>query len=98
MYSTSLGGGTDGMLAEYVSMREDGFVRIPDYMTLREARHAALRRRGTSWERAGHGRTSQARRFGAGDGDPGGVSIFALQFAAMYGARVIATSKQQTPS
>jgi NADPH:quinone reductase-like Zn-dependent oxidoreductase len=37
MYSTSLGGGIDGMLAEYVVLREQGFVHIPDYMTYEEA-------------------------------------------------------------
>jgi len=37
MYSTSLGGGIDGMLAEYVVLPEDGFVRIPDYMSYEEA-------------------------------------------------------------
>jgi NADPH:quinone reductase-like Zn-dependent oxidoreductase len=93
MYSTSLGGGIDGMLAEYVVLREDGFVRIPDYLTYEEA--AALPCAAvTSWNALvteGH--------LKAGDSvlvmGTGGVSIFALQFAKMYGARVIATTSSE---
>jgi len=90
MYNSSLGGGIDGMLAEYVVLREDGFVRIPDYMTFEDAATlpcAAV----TSWNALvteGHLR--------AGDTvlvmGTGGVSIFALQIALIHGARVIATS------
>lgn len=90
MYTTSLGGGIDGMLAEYVVLPEEGFVRIPEYMTYEEAASlpcAAV----TSWNALvteGH--------LEPGDSvlvmGTGGVSIFALQFAKMHGARVIATS------
>jgi NADPH:quinone reductase-like Zn-dependent oxidoreductase len=89
-YSTALGGGIDGMLAEYVVLREDGFVRIPNYLTYEEAATlpcAAV----TAWNALvtqGH--------LKAGDSvllmGTGGVSIFALQFAKMHGAHVIATS------
>jgi NADPH:quinone reductase-like Zn-dependent oxidoreductase len=90
MYSTSLGGGIDGMLAEYVVLPEGGFVRIPDYLTYEEAATlpcAAV----TSWN-------ALVTEGSLEPGDSvlvmgtGGVSIFALQFARMYGARVIATS------
>ena len=90
MYSTSLGGGIDGMLAEYVVLREDGFVRIPDYMTYEEAASlpcAAV----TSWNALvteGHLKPGDSVLVMG----TGGVSIFALQFAKMHGARVIATS------
>jgi NADPH:quinone reductase-like Zn-dependent oxidoreductase len=90
MYSSSLGGGIDGMLAEYVVLREDGLVDVPAYMTYEEASSlpcAAV----TSWNALvveGH--------LKAGDTvlvmGTGGVSIFALQFAKIYGARVLATS------
>ena len=90
MYSTSLGGGIDGMLAEYVVLREEGFVRIPDYMTYEEA--AALPCAAvTSWNALvseGHLKPGDSVLVMG----TGGVSIFALQFARMYGARVIATS------
>jgi NADPH:quinone reductase-like Zn-dependent oxidoreductase len=78
------------MLAEYVVLREDGFVRIPDYMTFEDAATlpcAAV----TSWNALvteGHLR--------AGDTvlvmGTGGVSIFAMQIALIHGARVVATS------
>ena len=90
MYSTSLGGGIDGMLAEYVVLREDGFVRIPAYMTYEEAASlpcAAV----TAWNALvteGHLKSGDSVLVMG----TGGVSIFALQFAKMHGARVIATS------
>ena len=76
MYSTSLGGGIDGMLAEYVVLREDGFVRIPDYMTYEEAATlpcAAV----TSWNALVTEGRLEARRFGAGDGDRRGLDFCA---------------------
>jgi len=90
MYSSSLGGGIDGMLAEYVVLREDGFVRIPDYMTFEDAATlpcAAV----TSWN-------ALVVEGNIRSGDTvlvmgtGGVSISALQIARIHGARVIATS------
>lgn len=90
MYSSSLGGGIDGMLAEYVVLPEEGFVRVPDYMSYEEAASlpcAAV----TSWNAL-----VTEGRLKPGDSvlvmGTGGVSIFALQFAKMHGARVIATS------
>ncbi|HVN91849.1 MAG TPA: NAD(P)-dependent alcohol dehydrogenase [Candidatus Binataceae bacterium] len=90
MYSSSLGGGIDGMLAEYVVLREDGFVHIPEYLSYEEAATlpcAAV----TSWNAL-----VVEGRVKPGDTvlimGTGGVSIFALQFAKMHGARVIATS------
>lgn len=90
MYGSSLGGGIDGMLAEYVVLPEEGFVRVPDYMSYEEAASlpcAAV----TSWNAL-----VTEGRLKPGDSvlvmGTGGVSIFALQFARMHGARVIATS------
>jgi len=87
---SALGGAIDGMLSEYVCLHEDGLVRIPDYMTYEEAASlpcAAV----TSWNAL----VSEGR-LKSGDTvlvmGTGGVSIFALQFARMHGARVIATS------
>lgn len=90
MYTTSLGGGVDGMLAEYVVLREEGFVRIPEYMSYEEAATlpcAAV----TSWNALvveGHLKPGDSVLVMG----TGGVSIFALQIAKMYGARVLATS------
>lgn len=87
---SALGGAIDGMLAEYVCLHENGLVRIPDYMAYEEAASlpcAAV----TSWNAL----VSEGR-LKSGDTvlvmGTGGVSIFALQFARMHGARVIATS------
>ncbi len=87
---TALGAGRDGVLAEYVILHEDGVVSIPEHLTFAEAATlpcAAL----TAWNAL----VFQGR-MKAGDTvltlGTGGVSIFALQFAVMHGARVIITS------
>lgn len=86
----ALGGDIDGMLATEVVLREQGLVGIPDHLTWAEA--ATLPCAGvTAWNAL----------FSACDIRPGttvliqgtgGVSIFALQFAKMAGARVLGTS------
>jgi NADPH:quinone reductase-like Zn-dependent oxidoreductase len=86
----ALGGDIDGMLAEYVVLREDGIVHIPDHLNYEEA--ATLPCAGvTAWSAVVH-----AGNVKAGDTvviqGTGGVSIFALQFARLLGARVIGTS------
>ncbi len=87
---TALGGGQQGMLAGQVVLAEKGVVHVPGHLSDEEAATlpcAAL----TAWHAlvsAGHTK--------AGDTvlvqGTGGVSIFALQFARLLGARVIATS------
>ena len=86
----ALGGDIDGMLATEVVLSEHGLVRIPEHLTYEEAATlpcAAV----TAWNAL----------FGVADTQPGdtvliqgtgGVSIFALQFARMAGARVLGTS------
>jgi NADPH:quinone reductase-like Zn-dependent oxidoreductase len=85
-----LGGGIDGMLAEYVMLSADGVVHVPPHLTHEESATlpcAAL----TAWN-------ALVVQGGVKAGDTvlilgtGGVSIFALQFAKLHGARVIATS------
>ncbi len=84
------GGSEDGMLAECVLLDEEEVVRVPDHLSFEEA--ATLPCAGvTAWVAlCGFGALS------AGDTvlvqGTGGVSIFALQFARLFGARVIATS------
>lgn len=87
---SALGGGVDGMLAEYVVLHEEGLVKVPEHLSDEEAATlpcAAV----TAW----NGLITQGN-LKAGDTvlvqGTGGVSIFALQFAKMTGARVIATS------
>ncbi|MCL5099195.1 MAG: NAD(P)-dependent alcohol dehydrogenase [Candidatus Omnitrophica bacterium] len=88
---TSLGGGElDGVLREYGAFDESGLVRIPDHLSFEEAATlpcAAV----TAWDAL-----VCVAKLKAGDTiltlGTGGVSVFAIQFAKMHGARVIATS------
>lgn len=85
-----MGGPLDGMLAEYVRLDANGVVLVPDHLTDEEA--ATLPCAGvTAW----HALVTEGA-IKAGDTvlvqGTGGVSIFALQFALLSGARVIATS------
>jgi NADPH:quinone reductase-like Zn-dependent oxidoreductase len=90
----ALGEDIDGMLAEYALLDQDGVVRFPDHLTYEEA--ATLPCAGvTAWNAlhyagepprpALHGETIVIQ-------GTGGVSIFALQFAKLLGAKVIGTS------
>jgi NADPH:quinone reductase-like Zn-dependent oxidoreductase len=87
---SSLGGGGTGVLAEYVVLDAEGVVPVPEHLTDEEAATlpcAAV----TAW----HALVS-AGGLKAGDTvllqGTGGVSLFALQFARLSGARVIITS------
>lgn len=90
---SALGGGQQGMLAEQVVLHEDGVVPVPAHLSDVEAATlscAAL----TAWNALV---TSGGIK--AGDAvliqGTGGVSLFALQFAKLQGARVIATSSSK---
>jgi NADPH:quinone reductase-like Zn-dependent oxidoreductase len=90
---TALGGGAEGMLAERVVLPAEGVVRVPEHLNDTEA--ATLPCAGvTAWN------ALQAGGLKAGDSvliqGTGGVSLFALQFARLTGARVIATSSSET--
>ncbi len=85
---SALGGAIDGLLAEYAVLHEDGVVHIPEHLTDVEAATlpcAAV----TAWN-------ALSGNVKAGDTvlvqGTGGVSVFALQFAKLLGAKVIATS------
>jgi NADPH:quinone reductase-like Zn-dependent oxidoreductase len=87
---SALGGGNDGVLAELVAFDEDGVVPFASHLSFEEA--ATLPCAGlTAW----HALVTEGR-IKAGDvvlvQGTGGVSLFALQFARMHGARVLATS------
>jgi NADPH:quinone reductase-like Zn-dependent oxidoreductase len=89
--SSTLGGPIDGMLAEYVRLDAEGAVRVPEHLSHTEA--ASLGCAGvTAWRALvsdGHLR--------AGDTvwvqGTGGVSVFALQFALLSGARAFVSSR-----
>jgi len=85
----ALGGSLDGMLAEYVVLSQEGVVHIPSHLSYEEA--AALPCAAvTAWNAL----TSWMLKPGISvlAQGTGGVSIFALQFAKVTGARVIVTS------
>ncbi len=83
-------GNTDGVLAEYVALDAEGLVHLPEHLSFEEGATlpcAAV----TTWNalypqgQLRPGQTVLAQ-------GTGGVSIFALQFALLSGARVIITS------
>jgi NADPH:quinone reductase-like Zn-dependent oxidoreductase len=86
----AMGGGVDGMLAEYVALEESGTVKLPAHFSLEEG--ATLPCAGlTAWHAVvEHGNTKAGQTVLVQG--TGGVSIFALQFARLFGAEVIATS------
>ena len=88
--TTALGGAIDGVLSEYVALSEEGVVQVPAHLTDEEAASlpcAAV----TAWNAL-----VREARIKAGDTvlllGTGGVSLFALQFAKLQGARVILAS------
>lgn len=88
--ATALGGPIDGVLAEAAVLREGGLVAVPEHLSFEEAAClpcAAV----TAWNCLIAG-----GRLKAGETvlllGTGGVSVFALQFAVMHGARAIVTS------
>jgi NADPH:quinone reductase-like Zn-dependent oxidoreductase len=92
--ASALGGAVDGMLAEYVTLAEGGFVALPAHLSFEEG--ATLPCAGlTAWSGlVTHGRMR------AGDWvllqGTGGVSVFGLQFAQAMGARPIVTSSSDS--
>jgi NADPH:quinone reductase-like Zn-dependent oxidoreductase len=89
---SALGAGIDGVAAEYVVLHEDGLIHLPEYLSWTEAASlpcAAV----TAWHalvREGHVRPEEwVLTQGTG-----GVSLFAVQFAKIMHARVIATSSR----
>jgi len=89
-----LGANLDGVLAQYAVFNEEALVPMPPHLSFEEAATlpcAAV----TAWVAlTGH------RRVRAGDTvltlGSGGVSVFALQFARLLGARVIATTSSSS--
>jgi NADPH:quinone reductase-like Zn-dependent oxidoreductase len=87
---SALGGAIPGILAEYVVLDQSGVVKVPEHLSNEEAATlpcAAV----TAW----HALVTTGN-VKAGDTvlliGTGGVSIFALQFAKLAGAKVIITS------
>lgn len=88
--SRALGGAVDGLLRELAAIPAESLLRIPDYLSTEEAATlpcAAV----TAWDalhcRGGLKAGETVLILGTG-----GVSVFALQFAKLAGARVLATT------
>jgi NADPH:quinone reductase-like Zn-dependent oxidoreductase len=92
-FSAARGGvPTDGMLAQYVCGREDGFMKFPEYLSCEEA--ATLPCAGlTAWNAMMvQGKLQQGQTVVIQG--TGGVALFSLKFAKALGARVILLSSQ----
>ncbi|WP_216823361.1 zinc-dependent alcohol dehydrogenase family protein [Niastella vici] len=92
-YAPQIGGSLDGLLTEYAVVHEDAIVPIPDHLTYEEAATlpcAAL----TAWNALTGGKPLRAGETVLTLGS-GSVSLFALQFAKLFGARVIATTSDE---
>ena len=86
----ALGGDIDGMLAQYVALPAEGIVAIPESLNYEQAATlpcAAV----TAWNAVTRAHPVRAGETVLIQGT-GGVSIFALQFAVLMGARVIGIS------
>ena len=89
---TSLGGSLDGTLQQYGGFSEEGLVSMPSSLSFREA--STLPCAGVTAWNALYGLAGRSLR----PGDTvltlgtGGVSLFAVQFAAAAGATIISTT------
>ena len=85
----ALGGDIDGTLTDYIVLKEQGLVSIPDHLSYQEAATlpcAAV----TAWNALRAGEVRHGSRVLIQG--TGGVSIFALQFAKLVGATVLGIS------
>jgi NADPH:quinone reductase-like Zn-dependent oxidoreductase len=85
----ALGGDVDGMLTDFIVLKEPGLVAIPDHLSYQEAATlpcAAV----TAWNALATGELKPGSTVLIQG--TGGVSIFALQFARLRGARVLGIS------
>jgi NADPH:quinone reductase-like Zn-dependent oxidoreductase len=92
-YAAQLGGSLDGMLTEVAVLSEEALIPIPDHLSFEEAATLPIAAV-TAWNALTGSRPLQAGDTVLTLGS-GGVSLFALQLAKLFGARVIATTSSQ---
>jgi NADPH:quinone reductase-like Zn-dependent oxidoreductase len=92
-YAAQLGGSLDGMLTEVAVLSEEALVHIPDHLSFEEAATLPIAAV-TAWNALTGSRSLQAGNTVLTLGS-GGVSLFALQIAKLFGARVIATTSSE---
>jgi len=91
--ASALGGAIDGVLAELMVFEEDGLVHVPEHLNWEEAAClpcAAL----TAWNALFESGCVRPGQILLTQGT-GGVSVFALQFARLAGAAVVATTSSE---
>lgn len=88
--ATALGGGVDGLLAQYATFNEQGLVAVPAHLSYEEGATLACAAV-TAWSGLVTRGRMQAGDFVLLQGT-GGVAIFGLQFAAAAGAKPVITS------
>lgn len=89
-YAPQIGGSLNGLLTEYAVVHQDAVIHIPDHLSFEQAATlpcAAL----TAWNALTGGKPLKAGETVLTLGS-GSVSLFAIQFARLFGARVIATT------
>jgi NADPH:quinone reductase-like Zn-dependent oxidoreductase len=92
-YAAQLGGSLDGMLTEVAVLNEEALVPIPDHLSFEEAATLPIAAV-TAWNALTGSRPLQAGDTVLTLGS-GGVSLFALQLAKLFGALVIATTSSE---
>src|SRR5580704_15736716 len=85
----ALGGDVDGMLTDFIVLKEPGLVAIPDHLSFQEAATLPCSAV-TAWNALAAGELKPGSTVLIQG--TGGVSIFALQFARLKGARVLGIS------
>ena len=89
-FASSLGGPLDGVMAEYLCLKEQGVVKVPDYLSDHEAATlpcAAL----TAWSAlVTHGQVQKNDKVLIQG--TGGVALFSLSFAKLLGAHITVIS------
>lgn len=91
--ASSIGTAIDGMLAEHVVLHENAFVHLPPYLSYVEAASlpcAAV----SAWEALHVGTPLKPGQTVLVQGT-GGVALFGLQIARMFGARVLAITSSE---
>jgi NADPH:quinone reductase-like Zn-dependent oxidoreductase len=90
VHASALGGGIDGMLAEYAVLEEEGIVKLPAHLTLEEGATLPCAAE-TAWHAlVEHGELIAGQTVLLQG--TGGVSIFGLQLARAMGVRAVITS------
>ena len=90
VHSSALGGGIDGMLAEYAVLEEDGVVKLPEHLSFEEGATLPCAAVTVWYALVEHGKVIAGQTVLLQG--TGGLSIFGLQFAHAMGVQTVVTS------